>query len=48
MNKIEKENIDYKNFLNDVLQQIENAKIQATILILQLQNGFIINCITSH
>ena len=29
MNKIEKENIDYKNFLNEVLQQIDNAKIQA-------------------
>jgi hypothetical protein len=29
MNKIEKENTDYKNFLNEVLQQIENAKIQA-------------------
>jgi len=29
MNKIEKENIDYKNFLYEVLQQIENAKIHA-------------------
>jgi hypothetical protein len=28
MNKIEKENTDYKNFLNEVLQQIENAKFK--------------------
>jgi len=39
MNEKEKENIDYKNFLKEILQQIENAKNHATLGINKVKIG---------